>query len=59
MDELIEVLTQIQDLAGVAIEALSEAASGAPAPEAPPPPQGGPPPAPGSGNQRTRSSATC
>ena len=32
MDQLIEVLQQIQDLAGVAIDALSEAAGGA-APE--------------------------
>ena len=28
MDQLIEVLTQIQDLAGVAIEALNQAAGG-------------------------------
>ena len=51
MDQLIEVLQQIQDLAGVAIDALSEAAGGA-APEegaAPPAPEGGegaPPPEP-------------
>lgn len=49
MDELIEVLTQIQDLAGVAIEALSDAAGGASAPETPPAPEGGKPPAPEGG----------
>ncbi len=41
MDKLIELLQQIQDLAGVAIDALSGAAGGeAPAPEG----EGGPPP---------------
>ena len=49
MDQLIEVLTQIQDLAGVAIDALQQAAGGgegggAPAPE--PAPGGDRPPAP-------------
>lgn len=50
MEELIEVLTQIQDLAGVAIDALSQAGGGgeggAPAPDggAPAPaPEGGEP----------------
>ena len=50
MEELIDLLTQIQDLAGVAIDALTEAggAEGGPAgpsPEgegAPPPPEEGP-----------------
>ena len=47
MDQLIEVLTQIQDLAGVAIEALNQAAGGgAPGEGAPPAPEGGEPPAP-------------
>ena len=46
MDELIEVLTQIQDLAGVALEALTEATGGAPGQEDPPAPEGGMPPAP-------------
>lgn len=47
MDQLIELLTQIQDLAGSAIEALQGAMSdsGAPAPEAGPP-EGGPAGAP-------------
>ena len=49
MDELIEVLTQIQDLAGVAIEALSDAAGGASTPEVPPAPEGGQPPTPEGG----------
>ena len=49
MDELIEVLTQIQDLAGVAIEALTEASGGAPDQGAPPAPEGGQPPAPEGG----------
>ena len=40
MDKLIEVLTQIQDLAGVAIEALNQAAGGAGAPEGAPPAEG-------------------
>ena len=43
MDQLIEVLTQIQDLAGVAIEALNQAAGGG-APEGAAPK--GAPPAP-------------
>jgi hypothetical protein len=50
MEQLIELLQQIQDLAGVAIEALSQAAGGAeggapeggaPAGEAGPPPSEG------------------
>lgn len=52
MDQLIELLKQIQELAGVAIEALQGATQGDQAPkdgggggEAPPPPEGsGPPP---------------
>lgn len=50
MEQLIELLTQIQELAGVAIDALNEAAAGGPPPEgggeAPPEggPEGGPPP---------------
>ena len=46
MEELIELLTQIQDLAGVGIEALQQATGGgeAPAPEGEAP-QEGPPPA--------------
>lgn len=46
MEELIELLTQIQDLAGVGIEALQQAAGGggeAPAPEGEAPPEGPPP----------------
>ena len=57
MEQLIELLTQIQDLAGVAIDALNEAGGGgAPeggAPEGPPmeeqppgPPREGPPSGP-------------
>ena len=49
MDELIEVLTQIQDLAGVAIEALADARGGTPSEGAPPAPEGGQPPAPEGG----------
>ena len=41
MDQLIEVLTQIQDLAGVAIDALTEAAGGGSAPEGEAPPEAG------------------
>ena len=41
MDQLLEVLTQIQDLAGVAIEALNQAAGGG-APEGAAP-EGAPP----------------
>jgi len=50
MDQLIELLKQIQELAGVAIEALQGATEGAPeggggGGEAPPPAEGaGPPP---------------
>jgi hypothetical protein len=43
MDKLIELLQQIQDLAGVAIDALSGAAEGGGAP-APAGGEGGPPP---------------
>ena len=43
MDQLIEVLTQIQDLAGVAIEALNQAAGGAAPEGATPTPEGAPP----------------
>ena len=47
MDQLIEVLTQIQDLAGVAIEALSQATEGSGGGEPPAAPKGGDqPPAP-------------
>ena len=53
MEELIDLLTQIQDLAGVAIDALTEAGGGGgeggpagPSPEGegapPPPPEEGP-----------------
>ena len=49
MEEMIELLKQIQELAGVGIDALSQAAEGAKGegdPEGPPegPPEGGPPP---------------
>lgn len=49
MEELIELLQQIQDLAGIAIDALTEAAGGVgeeggPPPEEGAPPEGGPPP---------------
>lgn len=44
MDKLIELLQQIQDLAGVAIEALQGAEGGGEAPaEGGPPPEGGAP----------------
>lgn len=50
MEQLIELLKQIQDLAGVAIEALegaggdaAKAEGGAPAPEGGPAPEGPPP----------------
>ena len=53
MEELVELLTQIQDLAGVAIDALTEAAGGdtGGAPTGPPdgPPEKGAPPAPEEG----------
>lgn len=50
MEQLVELLQQIQDLAGVAIDALSEATGGA-APEGEPPAEGGEgaPPAPEEG----------
>ena len=38
MDQLVELLKQIQDLAGVAIDALTEAAGGS---KGGPPPEGG------------------
>jgi len=46
MDQLIELLQQIQELAGVGLEALQQAApKGGPAPEGPPEGEpGGPPP---------------
>lgn len=48
MEQLIELLQQIQELAGVAIEALEQASGGgeggAPAEEGPPPEEGAPPP---------------
>ena len=49
MEQLIELLQQIQDLAGVAIDALTEALGGAGG-EGPPPEEGapaGPPPGEG------------
>lgn len=42
MEQLIELLTQIQELAGVGIEALNEALGGGG--EGGPPPEGGMPP---------------
>jgi hypothetical protein len=47
MDQLIELLPQIQDLAGVAIDALQGGGEGGP-PEGGPP-EGGPPPEGGEG----------
>jgi hypothetical protein len=47
MDQLIELLQQIQDLAGVAIDALQGGGEGGP-PEGGPP-EGGPPPEGGEG----------
>lgn len=46
MEEMIELLKQIQELAGVGIDALSQAAEGGPKGEGGPegPPEGGPPP---------------
>lgn len=51
MEELIQLLQQIQDLAGVAIDALNEVAGGGGegAPEGPPPEGEGPPPGEGEG----------
>ena len=49
MDQLVELLKQIQDLAGVAIDALTDAAGGG---KGGPPPEGGkggPPPEGGEG----------
>ena len=42
MDQLIEILQQIQDLAGVALDGLQGAEQGGP-PGGPPPEAGGPP----------------
>ena len=54
MEDLIEVLTQIQELAGVAIEALTQAGGsgegGAP-PEGAPPAEGGAPQGPPPGQE--------
>lgn len=45
MEEMIELLKQIQELAGVGIDALSQAAEGAKGEGGPEgPPEGGPPP---------------
>ena len=45
MEEMIELLKQIQELAGVGIDALSEAVGGAEGEGGPAgPPEGGPPP---------------
>lgn len=44
MEELIELLEQIQELAGIAIEALVGALEGAGAEGGPPPGEGGAPP---------------
>lgn len=45
MEEMIELLKQIQELAGVGIDALSEATEGAKGEGGPEgPPEGGPPP---------------
>lgn len=46
MEQLIELLRQIQELAGVGIEALTEAAGGAPAGGEAPPEEGAPPAGP-------------
>lgn len=43
MEQLVELLQQIQELAGVAIDALSEAAGGGAAPEGGGPEGGAPP----------------
>ena len=48
MEEMIELLKQIQELAGVGIDALSQAAEGAKGEGGPEgPPEGGPPPGSG------------
>lgn len=44
MEQLIELLTQIQELAGVGIDALNEALGGGEGGEGGPPPEGGMPP---------------
>lgn len=43
MEQLIELLTQIQDLAGMGIEALQQAGGGEAAPESAPEGEAGPP----------------
>ena len=63
MEQLIELLKQIQDLAGVGIDALKDASGGGERPEGAPEgaPEGGPegggeapPPAPGNGGEALR-----
>ena len=63
MEQLIELLKQIQDLAGVGIDALKDASGGGERPEGAPegapedgPEDGGeaPPPAPGKGGEAPR-----
>lgn len=63
MEQLIELLKQIQDLAGVGIDALKDASGGGERPEGAPDgaPEGGPegggeapPPAPGKGGEAPR-----
>ena len=63
MEQLIELLKQIQELAGVGIDALKDAGGGAERPEGAPEgaPEGGPegggeapPPAPGKGGEAPR-----
>lgn len=63
MEQLIELLKQIQDLAGVGIDALKDASGGGERPEGAPEgaPEGGPegggeapPPAPGKGGEAPR-----
>lgn len=63
MEQLIELLKQIQDLAGVGIDALKDASGGGERPEGAPEgaPEGGPegggeapPPAPGNGGEAPR-----
>ena len=63
MEQLIELLKQIQDLAGVGIDALKDASGGGERPEGAPEgaPEGGPegggeapPPAPGKGGEEPR-----
>lgn len=59
MEQLIELLKQIQDLAGVGIDALKDASGGGERPEGAPEggPEGGgeaPSPAPGNGGEAPR-----